>query len=85
MLYQANPNMTPDVVAAAYRLADSSTNIITPLMSYAGVILIYMKKYKPDFTLGNMINAMFPYSMTFLIAWTALLLGFIGFGIPLGF
>lgn len=85
MLYQANPNMTPDVVAAAYRLADSSTNIITPLMSYAGVILIYMKKYKPDFTIGNMINAMFPYSFTFIIAWTGLLLAFIGFGIPLGF
>lgn len=85
MLYRANPNMTPDVVAAAYRLADSSTNIITPLMSYAGVILIYMKKYKPEFTIGNMITAMLPYSMTFLVAWTGLLLAFIGFGIPLGF
>lgn len=85
MLYQANPNMTPDVVAAAYRLADSSTNIITPLMSYAGVILVYLKKYKPDFTIGNMIRSMFPYSITFLVAWTGLLLAFIGFGIPLGF
>ena len=85
MLYKANPNMTPDVVAAAYRLADSSTNIITPLMSYAGIILVYMKKYKPDFTIGNMIRSMFPYSMSFLIAWTCLLLAFIGFGIPLGF
>lgn len=85
MLYQANPNMTPDVVAAAYRLADSSTNIITPLMSYAGIILISMKKYKPDFTIGNMIHAMLPYSITFLIAWTGLLLSFIGFGIPLGY
>lgn len=85
MLYQANPNMTPDVVAAAYRLADSSTNIITPLMSYAGVILIYMKKYKPEFSIGDMIRAMLPYSMAFLVAWTGLLLAFIGFGIPLGF
>ena len=85
MFYQANPTMTPDVVAAAYRLADSSTNIITPLMSYAGVILVYLKKYKPDFTIGNMIRAMFPYSITFLAAWTCLLLAFIGFGIPLGF
>ena len=85
MLYRANPNMTPDVISAAYRLADSSTNIITPLMSYAGVILMYMKKYKPEFTLGNMIQAMFPYSMTFLVAWTGLLLAFIAFGIPLGY
>ena len=85
MLYQANPNMTPDVVAAAYRLADSSTNIITPLMSYAGVILIYMKRYKEDFTIGNLIGAMLPYSIAFLISWTVLLLSFITFGIPLGF
>lgn len=84
MLYQANPNMTPDVVAAAYRLADSSTNIITPLMSYAGVILVYMKKYKPDFTIGNMIHAMFPYSIAFLVSWTGLLLAFIQFKLPLG-
>lgn len=85
MLYQANPNMTPDVVAAAYRLADSSTNIITPLMSYAGVILIYMRKYKKDFSVGNLISAMFPYSITYLVCWTILLLGFIFFKIPLGF
>ncbi|MDG4869526.1 AbgT family transporter, partial [Guyparkeria sp. 1SP6A2] len=48
MLYQVNPNMTPDLVAAAYRVADSSTNIITPMMSYAGVILAFMRKYKPE-------------------------------------
>ena len=44
MLYHANSAMTPDIVAAAYRIADSSTNIITPLMTYAGVILVYMRK-----------------------------------------
>ncbi|WP_455715853.1 AbgT family transporter [Anaerosporobacter sp.] len=85
MLYQANSSMTPDVVAAAYRLADSSTNIITPLMSYAGIVLIYMRKYKEDFSVGNLISAMFPYSITFIICWTILLLGFIFFKIPLGF
>lgn len=37
MLYQVNPNMTPDLVTAAYRVADSSTNIITPMMSYAAL------------------------------------------------
>lgn len=85
MLYQANPEMTPDVVAAAYRLADSSTNIITPLMSYAGVILIYMRKYKKDFTVGNLISAMLPYSIFFLIFWTIMLLAFLALGLPLGF
>lgn len=85
MLYQVNSAMTPDMVAAAYRVADSSTNIITPMMAYAGVILAFMRKYKPELTLGDMIGMMIPYSVVFLLAWTALLVGFFAFGIPLGF
>ena len=85
MLYQVNHNMTPDIVAAAYRVADSSTNIITPLMSYAGLILVFMRKYKEDFSVGNLISLMFPYSISFLVIWSAILIGFFTFGIPLGF
>ncbi|MGL4344963.1 MAG: AbgT family transporter [Cellulosilyticaceae bacterium] len=85
MLFQVNSSMTPDMVAAAYRVADSSTNIITPLMSYAGVILVFMRKYKPEFTIGDLIAMMFPYSVAFLIVWTTLLVGFFTLGLPLGF
>ncbi len=85
MLYTANSSMTPDVVAAAFRVADSCTNIITPLMTYAGVILLYMRKYEKKFTVGNLIGTMMPYSIIFTIAWTAFLVGFILLGIPLGF
>lgn len=85
MLFQVHSGMTPDVVAAAFRVADSSTNIITPLMSYAGVVLVFMKKYKPEYTIGDMIALMLPYSIAFLIVWTTLLIGFFSFGIPLGF
>lgn len=84
MLYNVNHAMTPDLVAAAYRVADSSTNIITPLMSYAGLILVYMRKYKPEYSVGDLIGIMFPYSVTFLIMWTTILIGFFAFGIPLG-
>ncbi|WP_305768267.1 AbgT family transporter [Candidatus Epulonipiscium viviparus] len=84
MLYRVHPEMTPDMVAAAFRVADSSTNIITPMMSYTGVILAYMRKYKPEFTLGNLIGVMFPYSVVFLIVWTILLLIFFQLGLPLG-
>ena len=77
MLYRVNSSMTPDVVAAAYRIADSSTNIITPLM--------YMRKYKPEFTAGNLISMMIPYSVIFMVSWTLLLMAFILFKIPLGF
>jgi aminobenzoyl-glutamate transport protein len=41
MLYQVNPQMTPDLVAAAYRVADSSTNIVTPMMfPYSACFLV---------------------------------------------
>lgn len=85
MLYQVNSNMTPEVVAAAYRVADSSTNIITPLMSYAAIILVFMRKYKPEYTIADMIRLMMPYSISFLLSWTVLLLAFFAFGIPFGF
>lgn len=84
MLYSVNNNLTPDLVSAAYRIADSSTNVISPLMSYAGIILVFMRKYEPEYTLGDMIKLMFPYSVAFLISWTILLIGFFMFNIPLG-
>jgi aminobenzoyl-glutamate transport protein len=85
MLYFVNPAMTPDLVAAAYRVADSSTNIITPMMAYAGVILAFMRKYRPDMAYGDLLIMMLPYSIAFLLVWTVLLVGFFAFGIPLGF
>lgn len=85
MLYMVNPQMTPDLVAAAFRVADSATNIITPMMSYAGIILAFMRKYNPKLSFGEMIAMMLPYSMAFLVVWIALLVGFFTLGIPLGF
>lgn len=85
MLYAVNPAMTPDVVAAAYRVGDSPTNIITPMMTYAGVILAFMRRYVPGFTLGEMIVLMTPYAFIFLAAWTLMLVTWIALGIPLGF
>ncbi|CAH0532878.1 p-aminobenzoyl-glutamate transport protein [Vibrio stylophorae] len=85
MLYQVNPEMTPDMVTAAFRVADSCTNIITPMMSYAGVILAFMRKYKSDLSFGDMIAMMVPYSAAFLVVWSAILVAFFSLGIPLGF
>ncbi|RAK00595.1 AbgT family transporter [Aliidiomarina maris] len=85
MLYMVNPQMTPDLVTAAFRVADSATNIITPMMSYAGIVLAFMRKYKPELTFGDMIAMMLPYSLAFLGVWIVLLVSFFSFGIPLGF
>ncbi|MFK7161018.1 AbgT family transporter [Marinospirillum sp. MEB164] len=85
MLYVVNPAMTPDLVAAAFRVADSATNIITPMMTYAGIILAFMRKYNPELSFGEVIAMMLPYSIAFMLVWVALLIGFFSFGIPLGF
>ncbi|WP_194755475.1 AbgT family transporter [Aliidiomarina indica] len=85
MLYMVNPAMTPDLVAAAFRVADSATNIITPMMSYAGIILAFMRKYNKDLSFGEMIAMMLPYSLAFMGVWILLLVGFFTLGIPLGF
>src|SRR5690606_30523447 len=85
MLYFVNPALTPDLVSAAFRVADSATNIITPMMVYACVILAFMRKYRPGLGFGDMLLIMLPYSMAFMVVWTALLVAFFVFGIPLGF
>ncbi len=85
MLYRVNSDLTPEVVAAAYRVADSSTNIITPLMSYAGIVLAFMRRYRPELSFGDMMLMMVPYSVAFLVSWTALLLSFFVLGLPFGF
>jgi aminobenzoyl-glutamate transport protein len=85
MLYQVNSDMTPDVVTVAYRIGDSSTNIITPMLVYAGVILAFMRKYKPELGFGDVIAIMLPYSIAFLIASTLLVVAFFSLGLPFGF
>ncbi|WP_419741637.1 AbgT family transporter [Paraclostridium dentum] len=74
-----------DVVQTAYRIADSSTNIISPLMSYFAMVIVFMQSYKKDTGIGTVISLMLPYSMTFLIAWTLLFVVWMSLGIPVGF
>lgn len=68
----------------AYRIADSSTNIISPLMNYFAMIVIFMQKYDKDRGLGTLISTMLPYSMAFLLLWSVLLIIWMAFGLPLG-
>jgi aminobenzoyl-glutamate transport protein len=63
---------SPEVIQAAYRIGDSTTNIITPMMSYFGLILAVATRYKKDLGIGTMISTMLPYSIVFLIGWVAL-------------
>ncbi|MEO1584898.1 MAG: AbgT family transporter [Planctomycetota bacterium] len=63
---------SPEVIQAAYRIGDSTTNIITPMMSYFGLILAVATRYKRDLGIGTMLATMLPYSIAMIIAWTAL-------------
>jgi len=76
--------VSPDLTQAAYRVGDSSTNIVTPLMPYFPLIVVFCQRYVKSAGLGTLLALMLPYSVTLLIAWTAFLLGFWALEIPLG-
>ncbi|WP_028115520.1 AbgT family transporter [Ferrimonas senticii] len=76
--------ISPDLSQAAYRIGDSSTNIITPLMPYFPLVVVYCQKYVKNTGVGTLIAAMLPYSISLLLLWTAWLLIYWGIGLPLG-
>lgn len=76
--------VSPEATQMAYRIGDSSTNIITPLMPYFGVVVAFAQHYKKDLGIGTLISVMLPYSLTFLLAWTLLLALWVSLGLPLG-
>lgn len=63
---------SPEVIQAAYRIGDSTTNIITPMMSYFGLILAVAMRYDRKLGIGTLIATMIPYSITYLIGWVSL-------------
>ena len=76
---------SPQVIQAAYRIGDSTTNIITPMMSYFGLILAYAMRYDKKLGIGTLISMMIPYSMAFLLAWVVLFYVWVfGFELPVG-
>jgi aminobenzoyl-glutamate transport protein len=85
MLYHVNPSLTPEVVCAAYRTADPCTNIVTPVMTYMGVILLYCRRYVPHFAVGDLLFMMVPYSAVFLGVATTIMIIWFKLGIPFGF
>lgn len=77
-------NLSPELTQAAYRVGDSSTNIVTPLMPYFPLIVVYCQRYVTRTGIGTLISLMTPYSITFLVVWTLVLLGYWWVGLPLG-
>lgn len=79
-----NLGLTPELTQIAYRIADSIVNIITPLMSYFAMILVFMKRYDKRSGLGTLISTMLPYSIAFFISWVLLLVIWYFTSIPIG-
>lgn len=77
-------NIHPALTQVAYRIGDSSTNIITPLMSYFAMIVVFMQRYDKEKGLGTLISTMMPYSISFLIFWSALMVIWMLLGLPIG-
>lgn len=76
---------SPEVIQAAYRIGDSTTNTITPMMSYFGLILAFATKYDRKLGIGTLVATMLPYSICFLVAWIIFFyLWVFVFGIPVG-
>ena len=76
--------LSPDLTQAAYRVGDSSTNIITPLLPYFPLIVVFCQRYVKSAGIGTLLALMLPYSISLLVLWTTFLLAFWGLGIPLG-
>lgn len=75
---------SPELTQVAYRIGDSSTNLITPLMSYFAMIVVFAKKYDKESGIGTLISTMLPYSLFFVIGWSVLLVVWMWMGWPLG-
>jgi aminobenzoyl-glutamate transport protein len=74
----------PEFTQVVYRVGDSVTNIISPLMAYFALIVAFMQKYEPRAGIGTIVATMLPYTVVFLVVWLVLLIAWILLGIPVG-
>ncbi|MFO7865143.1 MAG: AbgT family transporter [Salinivirgaceae bacterium] len=75
---------TPELSQVVFRIGDSVTNIISPMMSFFALIIAFIQKYDKKAGIGTIISTMLPYSIAFFIAWIALLVAWVLLDIPLG-
>jgi aminobenzoyl-glutamate transport protein len=75
---------SPELSQVVYRIGDSVTNVISPMMSFFALIIAFVQKYNPKAGIGTIIAVMIPYSIIFLVLWILLLVVWLVLGIPLG-
>jgi aminobenzoyl-glutamate transport protein len=84
MLMLIDPPYHPGLTQAAFRIGDSVTNLITPMMSYFALIVTFAQKYDEKYGIGTIISTMIPYTIMLTIGWILLLVLWMLLGIPLG-
>jgi aminobenzoyl-glutamate transport protein len=77
-------DVAPQTVLAAYRVGDSPTNVLTPLMAYFPLIVIFARRYKKDAGIGTVVSMMLPYAIILQILWILFFVVWYLIGIPLG-
>ena len=75
---------SPELVQVAYRIGDSTTNIISPMMSYFALIVAFFERYDPKAGIGTVIATMLPYTVVFMLGWMVLLGAWLALGLPIG-
>ena len=75
---------SPELCQLAYRIGDSCTNIITPMMTYYAVIIMFAQRYDKKAGIGTITATMLPYSVCFLICWTIFMIIWLTIGLPIG-
>ncbi|MCB0879086.1 MAG: AbgT family transporter [Thermoleophilia bacterium] len=80
----ARLDVDPEIVLAAYRVGDSPTNIVTPIMAYFPLIVVFAARWQRSAGIGTVMAMMIPYSIAFTIGWTVLLVGWQVVGLPFG-
>lgn len=75
---------SPELTQLVYRIGDSVTNIISPMMSYFALIVAFMQRYDKNAGIGTIISTMLPYTFVFFVIWVILLIIWMVFGFPIG-
>jgi aminobenzoyl-glutamate transport protein len=76
--------ISPEMTTAAYRMGDSYTNIMTPMMSYFPLILAFARRWDKSMGVGSLLALMLPYALTFMAAGIAMVIAWVAFDWPLG-
>lgn len=75
---------SPELTQVAYRIGDSTTNIISPMMSYFALIVAFFARYQKGAGIGTIVATMLPYTFVFTIVWSIILAAWVALGVPLG-